>query len=157
MIPGHRQVELRSEVLAESLPYANASFDYVACMGALLYFKDAIKAVAEIRRVLRPRGRLVVRNINRRNLYRVLRGRNIDPATINAYSPKELAQFLSQNGFTVRNCFTHGLYAPFLSMQYWSSLNGVLSIGAQQFISNLLPRPFRTTVTAFAELSDGNP
>ena len=146
-----RRVELKSEISAESLPYSDASFDYVACMGALLYFKDASKAVAEIRRVLRPGGRLVVRNINRKNLYRVVRGRNIDPATDNAYTPEELTEFLSQNGFRVRQYFTHGLYSPFLSMQYWYLLNGVLSIDTQQRISDLVPSSLRTTVTVFAE------
>ncbi len=157
MIRRRRQLELKSEVFAESLPYADASFDYVACMGALLYFKDANKAIAEIRRVLKPGGRLIVRNINRRNLYRLVRGRNIDPATNNAYTPDELSDFLSRNGFAVRKQFTHGFYSPFLSMQYWYLLNGVLSIDTQRRMSNLTPRSMRTTITIFAELSSSSP
>jgi ubiquinone/menaquinone biosynthesis C-methylase UbiE len=157
VIRRYRQVELTSGVSAESLPFADASFDYVACMGALLYFKDANKAAAEIRRVLRPGGRLLVRTINRRNLFRVVRGRDIDPATNNAYTPDELADFLSRSGFTVREHFMTGVYSPFFSMQYWYLLNGTLSIGAQQRISDIVPRSLRTVVTIFAELSDPKP
>jgi ubiquinone/menaquinone biosynthesis C-methylase UbiE len=157
VIRRHRQLELKSDVFAESLPYADASFDYVACMGALLYFKDASKAIAEIRRVLKSGGRLIVRNINRRNLYRLVRGRNIDLATNNAYTANDLSEFLSRNGFAVRQLFTHGFYSPVFSMQYWYLLNGVLSIDAQQRISNLIPRSMRTTVTVFAELDLSSP
>jgi ubiquinone/menaquinone biosynthesis C-methylase UbiE len=152
----YREVELTSGIFAESLPFADASFDYVTCMGALLYFKDANKAAAEIRRVLRPGGRLLVRTINRRNLYRVVRGRNIDPATNNAYTPDELTDFLTQSGFTVRQHFTHGLYSPFFSMQFWYLLNGLVSINAQQWMSDIVPKSLRTVVTIFAELRDSN-
>jgi ubiquinone/menaquinone biosynthesis C-methylase UbiE len=154
VIRRHRRLDLKSEVFAESLPYGDASFDYVACMGALLYFKDANKAIAEIRRVLKPGGRLIVRSINRRNLYRLVRGRNIDPATNNAYTPNELSDFLLQNGFSVRQLFTHGFYSPFLSMQYWYLVNGVVSINTQQQMSDIVPKSLRTVVTIFAELID---
>jgi ubiquinone/menaquinone biosynthesis C-methylase UbiE len=147
----HRKVDFASDVFAENIPYPDNSFDYVACMGALLYFRDAQKAISEIRRVLKPDGRLVVRNINRRNLYRVVRGRNVDPATNNAYTADELEAFLRENGFVVRHHFTHGLYMPFFPQQYWYLLNGPLSNEMQQRISNMVPASLRTTVTAFAE------
>lgn len=151
VISQHRNVEFASDVFAEKIPYPDNSFDYVACMGALLYFKDAQKAISEIRRVLKLEGRLVVRNINRRNLYRVIRGRHIDPATNNAYTAAELEAFLSANGFVVRRHFSHGLYSPFFSQQYWYLLNGPISDDMQQRISNLVPASLRTTVSVFAE------
>ena len=37
-------VELRDGVAAEALPFEDASFDHVACLGALLYFEDPATA-----------------------------------------------------------------------------------------------------------------
>lgn len=150
LIQQHRRVELEKGVFAESLPFPTASFDHVACMGALLYFKNAVDAMSEVRRVLRPSGRLIVRNINRNNLFRLMRRRNIDPATTNAYSATELVQFLTSCGFSVNEHFTHGFYSPIFSMQYWYLLNGILSDRVQQVMSDWTPESLRTTVTAFA-------
>lgn len=46
--------------LGERLPYADDSFDTVVCSLALHYLKDLRDPLAELRRVLRPRGRLVI-------------------------------------------------------------------------------------------------
>jgi SAM-dependent methyltransferase len=43
---------------AEQLPFANSSFDRVTCRFGLMFFPDVPKALAEIRRVLRPGGRV---------------------------------------------------------------------------------------------------
>lgn len=45
---------------AESLPFAAASFDRVVSQFGLMFFQDAVKALSEMRRVLRPRGRMSV-------------------------------------------------------------------------------------------------
>lgn len=45
---------------AEALPFASASFDVVLSASALHYFADAPRALAEMRRVLRPSGRLLL-------------------------------------------------------------------------------------------------
>jgi len=45
---------------AEALPFAAASFDRVLCSLGLMFFPDERQALAEIRRVLRPQGRLAV-------------------------------------------------------------------------------------------------
>ena len=45
---------------AESLPFATASFDRVLCSLGLMFFPQEGLALAEIRRVLRPQGRLAV-------------------------------------------------------------------------------------------------
>jgi arsenite methyltransferase len=45
---------------AEALPFADAEFDAVLCECSLCTFPDQVQAMAEIRRVLRPGGRLAV-------------------------------------------------------------------------------------------------
>jgi ubiquinone/menaquinone biosynthesis C-methylase UbiE len=43
---------------AEQLPFSNASFDRVTCRFGLMFFPDSPRALSEIRRVLRPGGRI---------------------------------------------------------------------------------------------------
>jgi SAM-dependent methyltransferase len=45
---------------AESLPFADARFDAVLSQFGLMFFVDKVAALREMRRVLRPRGRLAV-------------------------------------------------------------------------------------------------
>jgi ubiquinone/menaquinone biosynthesis C-methylase UbiE len=44
----------------ENLPFADASFDNLICLGVISYVPDERKALAELRRVLKPGGRLVL-------------------------------------------------------------------------------------------------
>jgi ubiquinone/menaquinone biosynthesis C-methylase UbiE len=44
----------------EKLPYANASFDYVAIVIALCFVKNPCKVLAEARRVLKKRGKIII-------------------------------------------------------------------------------------------------
>lgn len=53
-------VDLRVAVLGEPLPYDDGSFDDVVSALVLHYLEDWGPALAEIRRVLRPGGRLIV-------------------------------------------------------------------------------------------------
>ena len=67
-------VSVRTQVAdMESLPFADASFDVVACAGSLSYGEPAL-VDAEIRRVLRPGGLLVcVDSLNHNPIYRLNR------------------------------------------------------------------------------------
>jgi SAM-dependent methyltransferase len=56
-------VELR-EAEAMSLPVADSSFDAALCVQVLEYVPDATAALAEMRRVLRPGGRIVVWDVD---------------------------------------------------------------------------------------------
>jgi SAM-dependent methyltransferase len=57
---------------AESLPFPDASFDCVCSMGVLHHTPDIERALAEVRRVLRPGGRLILMVYHRNSvLYRV--------------------------------------------------------------------------------------
>ncbi len=62
---------------AESLPFPDASFDAVTAVTVLCFIPDALKAVREMARVLRPGGRLVLGELGRWSLWaakRRLRG-----------------------------------------------------------------------------------
>jgi len=54
------QANLRVADLSEPLPYANDDFDLIVCSLALHYVEDWAPTLAEMRRVLRPGGRLIV-------------------------------------------------------------------------------------------------
>ncbi len=50
---------------ALELPFVESRFDVVNCCGALHLFPDTVRALAEIRRVLRPDGRFTVATVRR--------------------------------------------------------------------------------------------
>jgi SAM-dependent methyltransferase len=147
----HRGVEFLDGVAAEKLPYESESFDHVACLSALLYFESAERALAEIRRVLKPGGRLILRTVSRDNLVRRLRGRDVDPATRNVFSLSELREFVAVHGFAVRESFSYAFFPPVLTMYWWYLVNGPISVAAQERLSDLTPASMRMNVIVFAE------
>lgn len=149
MIRRHTNARLMDEVFAEDLPFEDESFDNVACLGALLYFADSEKALAEIRRVLKPGGKLYVRTVNRTNLYWSVHGEPIDPASTNHYTEADLAAFLASQGFEVSKTFSYGFYPPYGGSLWWWLSNGVLPIRLQELLSRLTPKSRRVNVVAF--------
>jgi SAM-dependent methyltransferase len=57
----------------EHLPFPNASFDIIAAVTVLCFVADAAGAVAEMARVLRPGGRLVLGELGRWSLWAAIR------------------------------------------------------------------------------------
>lgn len=143
-------VRMMAGVDASDLPYPDASFDAVTCMGALLYFESPEGAMEEISRVLRPGGRLIVRTVNSMNYYRLARDRNIDPATRNVYTENELAVFLRGCGYDVHETSTFGFYPAALPTVWWFLVNGILSIQSQTFLSDISARAKRVNINAYA-------
>lgn len=45
---------------AESIPFPDQGFDLVTCQQGLQYFKDRLKAIKEMHRVLKPGGRVAL-------------------------------------------------------------------------------------------------
>jgi SAM-dependent methyltransferase len=70
-VPGAQPGQVRQGSVLE-LPLPDASFDLVASIGCLHHTGDLFGAVQEVRRVLRPGGRLVLMVYNRRSLRRLV-------------------------------------------------------------------------------------
>jgi SAM-dependent methyltransferase len=87
---------------AEALPFADASFDAVLCECSLCLFADKRTALSEIRRVLRPAGRLAIADVlaDHDRLPDSLRGPVATAACVGAaLSHTELRQLLDACGF----------------------------------------------------------
>jgi ubiquinone/menaquinone biosynthesis C-methylase UbiE len=79
---------------AQSMPYADASFDVVLIFEALYYVPSADRFVSEARRVLRPDGVLLIANANK-DLYDF----NRSPYSTTYHGVVELRQLLVRAGF----------------------------------------------------------
>ncbi len=89
---------------AEDLPFAAEAFDAVVSTSVFHYFRRPAVALGEIRRVLRPGGRLVVTDwcddfVSCRACDLVLR--LFDRAHFRSYGAAELTRMLDEAGFTV--------------------------------------------------------
>jgi len=89
--------------VAEALPFANAVFDYALIVTTLCFVEDATAMLAEARRVLRPRGELVIGFIDRTSdlgrhyLAHQAESEFYREATF--YSADEVQQLLRDTGF----------------------------------------------------------
>jgi len=89
---------------AHRLPLRDTSFDLAICANAFHYFRQPDNALAEMRRVLRPAGRLVLVDWCDDYLSCKLCSvwlRWTDPAFHRTYTQRACRQMLVQNGFVV--------------------------------------------------------
>lgn len=89
----------------KSLPFSNDSFDLVICTNAFHYFENPELALIEMKRVLKPRGEVIILDWCRD--YWVLKlcdlvFRSIDPAYQRCYSQNKLERLLNAAGFDVK-------------------------------------------------------
>jgi ubiquinone/menaquinone biosynthesis C-methylase UbiE len=84
---------------AESLPFADASFDAVVTTISMHHWVDPAAGLRELARVLRPGGRAVIVDMQRGGFYRLLRPLFPSLWRDHAYRPKELSGMLKQAGF----------------------------------------------------------
>lgn len=93
--------------LAESLPYADASFDHVRAERLLIYLTDVGKALSEMRRVLKPGGVMAIIepdfgtttvNVSDRKLTRRVMAHEADHAVKQSYLPGPLLAMLPKFG-----------------------------------------------------------
>jgi arsenite methyltransferase len=137
--PGSAPVEFRPGD-AVKLPYPDASFDAAVSTQVYEYVADMPAALAEVRRVLRPGGRLLVldtdwdsvvwRSSDRERMRRVLAA--WDEHLADPHLPARLTGLLRDAGFTVRLRTTIPLFnAGFDSDTY--------SAGLLSFVSTFVP------------------
>lgn len=89
--------------VAERMPFEDASFDACVISDAFHHFRDQDAAVAEIVRVVRPGGGLLVLEFERRGWMRLIAwGEKVlgEPAAF--FSPGELCAYLSARGVSGR-------------------------------------------------------
>ena len=149
-IRAHSSVQLQDSVFAEDLPYKDASFDHVACLGALLYFENPERALSEMLRVLRPGGRLVLRTINKNNLYTLNTGKRLDPASRQLYTMDELIALLTKSGFSTVDSFSYGFWPPVLTNIWWYLICVWIPQGVQDWLSQRVDPSRRVNNTVFA-------
>jgi ubiquinone/menaquinone biosynthesis C-methylase UbiE len=88
---------------AEALPFRDGLFHIVLCIDAFHHFRDHGKAIAELKRVLHPSGRVFVQDFNRKSLLgrlsvlleRLLRFKS------RFYTPLELERRFEEEGLRV--------------------------------------------------------
>lgn len=100
-------IEYRAGTAAQ-LPYADGSFDHVRAERVLIYFEDVEAVLAEMRRVLRPKGVMALIepefctttvNVSDRALVRRIMAHEAETAVAQSWLPGRLAAMLADLGF----------------------------------------------------------
>jgi SAM-dependent methyltransferase len=115
---------------ALEMPFADGSFDLCLCLQGLQFFSDRTKGLADMRRVLKPSGRLVVsvwgsldRNPGNAAVYRALEKQGIDASSprrgFALSDPNELRELTARAGFGSVEVREEEILAPFPSARHF--------------------------------------
>ena len=85
----------------EELPFANATFDYVAIIITLCFTKDPVKVLSEARRVLKKNGKIIIAIIDKESFLGKFyqRKENVFYKQARFFSVKEATRLLKKIGF----------------------------------------------------------
>ena len=136
IIQRETSAKLQDKVFGEDLPFADASIDHAVCLGTLLYMNDPTKALQEIKRVIRPGGHIIIRTVNKNNLFTLHTGKRLDPASKNLYALEELVMLMTEAGLIVSRKFSYGFWPPVWTDFWWYLVSVWLPVSAQDFLSN---------------------
>ncbi len=91
------------EAKAESLPFDNSSFDFVLFVVTICFVQDPIKALKEIKRVLKKGGKIIIGIIDKNSflgkLYEKRREKSKFYKKANFYSVNQVLKWLEEIGF----------------------------------------------------------
>ncbi len=140
---------LLSHANAEELPFATASFDVVIIKHIVEHLPHPERAIAEIGRVTRPGGWLILSTPNLDSLLRPWKGERWigyqDPTHISLKPPQEWLHMIRQAGFEVRRVFADGFwdvpYVPLIPARLQKLIFG--APGGFQAITGLIFVPLR--------------
>ncbi len=117
---------------AAALPFGDGEFDAVLCECSLSTFPDKSRAVAEMRRVLRPGGRVAVSDVvaDAERLPEGLRGAIAALACVGGALPREgYERLLAAAGFELRAVESHDAAAARLAERVEHRLRGARLLG----------------------------
>jgi ubiquinone/menaquinone biosynthesis C-methylase UbiE len=126
---------------AEALPFANGSFDAALCECSLCTFPDKPRALAEVHRVLRPGGRVVIADVvaDHDRLPPALRAPLATVACIGAALSREhLLQLLASSGFSVVATEYCTQDAAEMAERVYDRLRGARILGADRITGSAL-------------------
>lgn len=118
-VGNHPAVTIR-RATASDLPFGDDSFDVVVTVSVLHYLKDPVACLREIRRVLRPTGRVFV--VDWSCDYTIMRLRDavlraLDPAHVRTYTSREVRDLFQEAGLAIQrlDTFRSGTYGLFFA------------------------------------------
>jgi arsenite methyltransferase len=126
---------------AEALPFDDGSFDAVLCECSLCAFPDKRAALAEVRRVLRPGGRVAIADVlaDHDRLPANLRGPLATAACVGgALSRDDLLGLIDSSGFRVLDTQSCTREAAEMAERVHDRLRGARLIGADRIVGSAL-------------------
>ena len=143
----------------ENLPFPDGSFDGVLLSGIIHHLPDASRCAAEVSRILRPNGRFVAFDPNRRNPFMYLYRDRSSPF----YSPigvtpnerpvlaEHVASIFRQAGFDVKTDYLSNLRYQYIASQRMGRLLPIYNAIDAALFGLRLMRPFRPFVITSGE------
>lgn len=92
-----------------SLPFPEEFFDYIVCLGVFQTVIDEVRALEELSRVLKKRGVLIIRTLNKRSLTSFL------VRNLHVYDPFQFSELLKRSGFNVKEVRAVYVFPKFLT------------------------------------------
>jgi len=92
----------------------------------------------ELRRVVKPGGRVIIRTVNRHNLYTSRTGAPLDSASQHLFSMSELIELVRGHGFTPLEQYSYGFWPPYCPRLWWYLVCVWLPLRLQHVLSCLM-------------------
>lgn len=134
---------------AESIPFPDATFDLCTSFLALGYVPDDHQAIAEMARVLKPGGTLLLQLTNRRNLYSLCHGKLLDPQHRREYTADDIERLLAGK-FTITRQWAEKVYLPFFTRFGNYCYELLLGDRLKRLVTRAIPAPYRGYLNAVA-------